>query len=409
MTIFAKTKGIKGKMKKFKLPKGFFANGIHCGVKRKRKDLVLLYSEKACKIAAIFTKNVVKAAPVILAIKQLKKNKPIRGVVINSGNANCMTGKRGMEDAKKMTVEMAKILRVHKDEILVSSTGIIGEFMDMRPITKGMKEIVKGLSADGTQDAAEGIMTTDRFPKISERTFTIGGKKIKMVGIAKGAGMIKPDMATMLCYILTDANISKKALKVALSESAEKSFNSVSVDGDMSTNDTVQLLANGLAGNVMIKEKGKDFENFKKNLNSISDELAKMIVLDGEGANKFVEVKVKKAKTKADAKKIAEAVASSLLVKCAVLGGDPNWGRVASSAGASGVNFNPDKIEIILDGVVYFKNGKTLPHENRKRSSVFKGKDVKIEVSLNAGKAEASFFSCDISKKYITLNSYYTT
>ncbi|MCK5451695.1 MAG: bifunctional glutamate N-acetyltransferase/amino-acid acetyltransferase ArgJ [Candidatus Omnitrophica bacterium] len=396
-------------MKKFKLPKGFFANGIHCGVKRKRKDLVLLYSEKACKIAAIFTKNVVKAAPVILAIKQLKKNKPIRGVVINSGNANCMTGKRGMEDAKKMTVEMAKILRVHKDEILVSSTGIIGEFMDMRPITKGMKEIVKGLSADGTQDAAEGIMTTDRFPKISERTFTIGGKKIKMVGIAKGAGMIKPDMATMLCYILTDANISKKALKVALSESAEKSFNSVSVDGDMSTNDTVQLLANGLAGNVMIKEKGKDFENFKKNLNSISDELAKMIVLDGEGANKFVEVKVKKAKTKADAKKIAEAVASSLLVKCAVLGGDPNWGRVASSAGASGVNFNPDKIEIILDGVVYFKNGKTLPHENRKRSSVFKGKDVKIEVSLNAGKAEASFFSCDISKKYITLNSYYTT
>ncbi len=396
-------------MKKIKLPKGFLANGIHCGSKKKRKDLTILYSEKPCRIAAIFTKNVVKAAPVVLAQRQLKKTGHVRGVIVNSGNANCMTGKRGMEDAKKMVSETAKMLGVGKNEVLVSSTGIIGEFMNMKPIMKGVKEAVKGLSVEGIMDAADGIVTTDRFRKIVSRTFKVKGKRIQMVGIAKGAGMIKPNMATMLCYILTDADVSKKAMKTALLESADKSFNAVSVDGDMSTNDTVMLLANGCAGNKPVKEKEKDFEIFKENLNAVSDELAKMIVLDGEGANKFIQVHVKKAKTKSDAKKMSEAIASSLLVKCAVLGGDPNWGRVASSAGASGVKFNPEKMDIYLDGVPFLKKGKAIAHVDRKKTSIFKGKDVKIEVFLNAGKAEAKFFSCDISKKYITLNSYYTT
>ncbi|MFH1836968.1 MAG: bifunctional glutamate N-acetyltransferase/amino-acid acetyltransferase ArgJ [Candidatus Omnitrophota bacterium] len=396
-------------MKKHKLPKGFLANGIHCGSKKKRKDLALLYSEEPCKIAAIFTQNAVKAAPVILAQEQLKRTGKIRAVVINSGNANCMTGKRGLEDSKKMTRIMADILGVVQNEVLVSSTGIIGEVLDLKPIIKGMKEIVEGLSPYGTVNAADGIMTTDRFRKIAERKVIVGGKKISIVGIAKGAGMIKPNMATMLCYIMTDANISGKALKKALKNSAGSSFNAVSVDGDMSTNDTVMLLANGCCGNKMIGEKGKDFEVFSENLNVIAHELAKMIVLDGEGAEKFIEVHVKKAKTVGDAKKIAEAVASSLLVKCAVLGGDPNWGRIASSAGASGVEFDPEKISIRLDGVTFFKNGKTVKRVNRKKSAVFKGKEVKIEVVLNRGKMEAKFFSCDISKKYITLNSYYTT
>jgi len=396
-------------MKKYKLPKGFLANGIHCGSKKKRKDLSLIYSEKPCKIAAIFTRNAVKAAPVTLAQEQLKRNGKVSAVVINSGNANCMTGKRGLEDAKKMTQVMADILDLDQDEVLVSSTGIIGEALDLGPIKKGMKEIVKGLSPYGTIDAADGIMTTDKFRKIAARKFTLGGKEISIVGIAKGAGMIKPNMATMLCYILTDANISAAALKKVLNKSAEQSFNAVSVDGDMSTNDTVMFLANGRAGNKIIGEKGKGIEKFSKNLNSIAHELAKMIVLDGEGAEKFIEVHVKKAKTAGDAKKVSEAIASSLLVKCAVLGGDPNWGRIASSAGASGVKFDPEKMEISLDGVTFFKNGKTVKRVNRKSSSVFKGKEVKIEVVLNTGKMEAKFFSCDISKKYITLNSYYTT
>ncbi|MFH1411760.1 MAG: bifunctional glutamate N-acetyltransferase/amino-acid acetyltransferase ArgJ [Candidatus Omnitrophota bacterium] len=396
-------------MENFKLPEGFLANGIHCGSKKKRKDLALIFSERPCAITAIFTRNIVKAAPVLLAQRQLKRAGHIRGVLINSGNANCMTGKRGIEDAEKMAYGMAEVLGVGKNEILVSSTGIIGEFIDLRPIKKGMKEIARGLSADGILDAADGIMTTDRFRKISQRTFMAGGKKIHMAGIAKGAGMIKPNMATMLCYIMTDADISQKAMKAALAESADRSFNAVSVDGDMSTNDTVMLLANGASGNRTIKYKGKDFDVFKKNLCMLSDDLAKMIVLDGEGAQKFIEVHVKRTRTKKEAKKAAEAIASSLLVKCAVLGGDPNWGRIASSAGASGVKFDPEKIEISLDGVTFFKNGKTLKEVDRKNSAVFKGKDVKIEVVLNTGKEEAKFFSCDISKKYITLNSYYTT
>ena len=396
-------------MKKHKLPKGFLANGIHCGVKKKRKDLSLIYSEVPCKIAVLFTRNVVKAAPVILAEKQLEKNKKIRAVVINSGNANCMTGTRGLKDAKKMVHTMAGILGVGKNEVLVSSTGIIGEYMNMSPVINGMKRLAKGLSGEGIEDAADGIMTTDRFRKMVSRTFTAGGKKIQMTGIAKGAGMIKPNMATMLGYIMTDADISKKAMKNALIHTTDHSFNAITVDGDMSTNDTVVLLANGEAGNRRIGEKGKDYEIFLKNLKAVSVELSKMIVRDGEGASKVIEVNVKGAKTPKDAKKTAEAIAGSLLVKCAVLGGDPNWGRIASSAGSSGVKFNPDKMEIILDGIVFFKRGKAHKSFNRKKISVFKDKKVKILVDLHQGKCAATVFSCDISKKYITLNSYYTT
>lgn len=396
-------------MKKHRLPKGFLASGIHCGVKKKRKDLSLLYSKTPCKVEAIFTRNAVKAAPLLVAEEQLKKGGYFSGVVINSGNANCMTGDRGLSDARKMAAVLARLLGTSKDAILVSSTGIIGKFMPMRPITGGMFKLVAGLSADGLVDAAEGIMTTDRFHKIASRTFVAGGRKITMTGIAKGAGMVKPDMATMLCYILTDANVSKKAMKKALLAAAETSFNAITVDGDMSTNDTAMLLANGEAGNRLIKENGKDLELFQKNLSEVSGELARMIVRDGEGASKFIKVCVKGARTVPDAKKMAGAIADSLLVKCAVLGGDPNWGRIASSAGASGVAFDPDKMEVILDGVTFYKSGNFKSVAGRKAASVFKGEDVQIEVDLHSGEAEACIFSCDISKKYITLNAHYTT
>ncbi len=392
-----------------KLPKGFLANGIHCGAKKKRKDLSLFYSESPCAVAALFTRNLVKAAPVVLAREQLNKNARTNAVVVNSGNANCMTGERGMNDARLMARAMAEVLKVPEDAVLVSSTGIIGEYMDTRPIIRGMAHLAAGLSSDGLVAAAEGIMTTDRFYKIASRTFVAGGKKIVMTGVAKGAGMVKPDMATILCYILTDANISQKALKKALASSAGDSFHAITVDGDMSTNDTVMLLANGASGNKLIAGRGKDFETFQKNLNAVSVELAKMIVRDGEGAGKFIEVKVKGARSRADAKKAADAVAGSLLVKCAVLGGDPNWGRIASSAGASGVDLDPNKMEIVLDGVTFFKNGRAAAHVNRKVSSVFKGEDVRIELNLHGGRGEAVVYTCEISKKYITLNSYYTT
>lgn len=396
-------------MKKYILPKGFLASGIHCGIKRKRKDLSLLFSTVPCKIAALFTNNVVKAAPVILGQKQLKRAKYIRGVVVNSGNANCMTGKRGIRDAERTALLVGKALGVSKNSILVSSTGVIGRYMPMAPLVKGVKDLVAGLSRETLIDAADGIRTTDRFRKISSRVFSIGSKEITITGIAKGAGMIRPDMATMLCYILTDANISRTALKKALVASSNDSFNSITVDGDMSTNDTVMLLANGEAGNILIGENGKYFDRFRKNLNGLTLDLAKMIVRDGEGATKFVEVHVKGARTASGAKKVAESIGNSLLVKCACLGGDPNWGRIASSAGASGVKFDVDRIKVKLDDILFFNKGKAVKVDAIKKAAVFKGKSVRIEVDLNAGEKEAKVYSCDISKKYIAFNAHYTT
>ena len=395
-------------MKENKLPKGFLVSGVYSGVKRKRKDLALFYSEVPCKTAAIFTKNKVKAAPLVLAERQLKKNNLVSAVIVNSGNANCMTGARGMRDAERMAKEVAKALGCAEDAVLVSSTGIIGKFMPMDKIVGSIGHLVKKLSRKALNAAAEGIITTDRFKKIVSREFIAGGEKITITGVAKGAGMIEPDMATMLCYILTDADISRDALKKALSSAAAGSFNAITVDGDMSTNDTVMLLANAEAGNKTIKNNGAAFAAFQKKMNEVSKELAKMVVRDGEGATKFIEVKVLGAKSLKDAHKAANAIAGSMLVKCAVLGGDPNWGRIASSVGSSGVPFDPDKLEIVLDGVTFVKNG--VFHPTRKKTDlVFKGNDVLIEVDLARGKKHASVFTCDITKKYIELNAHYTT
>jgi len=395
-------------MKEYKLPKGFLVSGVYSAVKRKRKDLALFYSKVPCRTAALFTKNRVKAAPLILAIRQFKKNSLFRAVIVNSGNANCMTGQRGIRDAERMVKETAKALGVRKDTVLVSSTGIIGQFMPIEKIVGNIERLVKKLSENSLDAAAEGIMTTDRFKKILTKEFIVGGKKITITGVAKGAGMIKPDMATMLCYILTDADITEKALKKALAGAARVSFNAITVDGDMSTNDTVIIMANGEAANKNIKEKGADFEIFQKNLDELSKNLAKMVVRDGEGATKFIEVIVKGGKSFDSAKKAANAIAESVLVKCAALGGDPNWGRIASSLGASGVVFDPDKLEIILDGVTFVKNGAFLPPKE-KSNMVFKGNDILIEVNLYSGKKNATVFTCDISKKYIELNAHYTT
>ncbi|MCK4851989.1 MAG: bifunctional glutamate N-acetyltransferase/amino-acid acetyltransferase ArgJ [Candidatus Omnitrophica bacterium] len=396
-------------MSKHVLPKGFLANGIHCGLKKKRKDLALFYSEKPCKCAALFTRNVVKAAPVILAQRQLRKNGNIRAIIVNSGNANCMTGTRGMADAERTAAETAAVLKIRAEEVLVSSTGVIGRPLRMTPLVEGLPGLADGLSADGLIHAAEGMMTTDRFPKVASRTFTAGDKRVTITGAAKGAGMICPDMATMLCYVLTDADITEKALVRALSASNEVSFRAITVDGDMSTNDTLALLANGEAKNRPIKERGGDFKVFLSNLNAVTVDLAKMIVRDGEGATRFMEVTVRGARTKAEAEKGASAIANSLLVKCAVHGGDPNWGRVASSLGSSGIRLKPDSMDIILDGVTFFKEGRHTSPGKKRAQSVFKKKDVRIETRLHQGNAEASVYTCDISKKYIKINSLYTT
>jgi glutamate N-acetyltransferase/amino-acid N-acetyltransferase len=394
---------------KHKLPKGFLANGIHCGIKKKRKDISLFYSVKPCKCAAVFTTNKSKAAPVILSEEKLKENNYAQAVVVNSGNANCMTGKRGLKDAKKMASVTSFALNIPEDMVHVSSTGVIGVPMPMKLVGKGIPRLVSGLSPEGLIEAADGIMTTDRFHKVTSRAFSVGDKKVTITGVAKGAGMINPNMATMLAYVLTDANITTGALKMALHESANVSFNAITVDGDMSTNDTVMLLANGRADNPTITEASDPFARFRVNLDIVTKTLASMIVKDGEGASKFIEVHVKGAKSKSDAKKAADTIANSLLVKCAVHGGDPNWGRVASSVGASGVAFDPDKMEIALDGIMFFKKGKGVSPRVGKGAKVFKKKNASIEVNLHSGKAEAIMYTCDISKRYISINSYYTT
>ncbi|MGD2278828.1 MAG: bifunctional glutamate N-acetyltransferase/amino-acid acetyltransferase ArgJ [Candidatus Omnitrophota bacterium] len=396
-------------MKKHKLPKGFLASGIHCGIKKKRKDLSLFYSVKPCKVAALFTTNNAKAAPVILGEKKLMENRHAQAVVVNSGNANCMTGARGLKDAEKMVSRTAEALGIPRDMVMVSSTGVIGEYMPMKTVLKGISRLAGHLSPEGLSDAADGIMTTDRFSKIASRVFTIKGKEVTVTGVAKGAGMIDPNMATMLSYVMTDVNITEGALNLALREGCEASFNAITVDGEMSTNDTVMLLANGQALNPIVTETRADFEVFKKNLDAVMKELAGMIVQDGEGASKFIEVRVKGARTKEEAKKAAGSIANSILVKCAVQGGDPNWGRVASSVGASGAVFNMDKLEISLDGVAFFKKGKSVSPASGKKAKVFKKKNAKIEVNMHSGRSEATAYTCDISKKYLTLNSYYTT
>jgi glutamate N-acetyltransferase/amino-acid N-acetyltransferase len=332
-----------------------------------------------------------------------------KAVVVNSGNANCMTGERGLDDAGKMIAEAARRTGLSEEEVLVSSTGIIGQYMPMKKILKGMGPLARGLNEYAVEDAAEGIMTTDRFPKISSRKFSVKGTEVKICGIAKGAGMIHPNMATMLCYIVTDASLSKYALKKALRTVNEDTFNSITVDGDMSTNDTVMLMANGAAGNRMIKQHDKEYGIFMDKLGEICAELSRMVVLDGEGSTRIMKVRVKGASGKNAAKRTARSIAGSILVKCAVLGGDPNWGRVASSAGACRSGFDPEKAVIKLDGVVFFRKGRPVRDIDRKASKVFKGKEVSIELDLGQGSAEAEVLSCDISRKYITLNSYYTT
>jgi glutamate N-acetyltransferase/amino-acid N-acetyltransferase len=396
-------------MKKIRLPEGFVAGGMHCGLKKKRKDLALFFSERPCSVAAVFTTNLVKAAPVLLAQEQLSRTKKINAVLVNSGNANCMTGKRGLEDARMMVKTASGVLGVPEDAVLVSSTGVIGKYMNMDPVLDGIPKLAGMLSADGLLDAVDAIMTTDRFRKMSSRVVKIGGAEVTLTGVTKGAGMIDPNMATMLCYIMSDARITFGALKKSLKEAAMGSFNAITVDGDMSTNDTVVVMANGAAGNRTIKAGNEDYRVFYRALFEISSELAQLIVKDGEGTTKVMSVRVKGMKSVRDAKKIAHAIANSLLVKCAVHGGDPNWGRIASSAGSSGVKFDPSKMDIVLDGVTFLKNGEFTSPDKAHRDTVFKSKDIHILVDMHTGSCEAVSYGCDLSRKYLAINSYYTT
>ena len=389
-------------------PKGFFASAIHSGVKKKNKDLCLIYSRVAAKAVGCFTANKIKAAPLIVSKKNLKK-RLVKAIIANSGNANCMTGKDGLNDAWKMVKKIASSLSIKPDSVLVASTGVIGKKLPISNIIASVDKLVFSLSSNGSADVAKALMTTDTCPKQVAVSLKIGSKDVVIGAVAKGAGMIHPNMATMLSFVTTDASISQGALKKAFKEAIDTSFNCITVDGDMSTNDCVFLLANGLAGNKTISQGGKNYELFKKALKFVLYNMAEAIVRDAEGGTKFVKVNVKKAGSINDAKKAAYSIATSLLVKTAIYGEDPNWGRIASAVGQSGVDFEVGKLDIYIGSKKVLSQGVPTGVNKSLLRKIFKKKEIEIRVVLNKGKSEATILTNDISKKYVDINAHYTT
>ena len=394
--------------------KGIKAAGISAQLKKSgKKDLALIYSEKKAVSAAVFTKNLVKAAPIILNMENIKSENT-QAIIVNSGNANSCTGETGLENAKKMTEFAANELGLKKEEILVQSTGIIGVQLDMEKIETGISKICKEISKDGGNDAAAAIMTTDTFTKQICAEIEIDGKTVTVAGMAKGSGMIHPNMATMLAFTVTDVNIEKSLLQKIFSEITDSTFNMISVDGDTSTNDMACVLANGLAGNEkIVDENSAGYDEFKKALYKVNEELAKLIAKDGEGATKLIQVTTNGAKTLEDAKKVSKSVITSSLFKAAVFGGDPNWGRILCAIGYSEADLMIDKVNIFLkagnDMVQVAKNGMAQDFDIPKAEKILKAETVEIIIELNDGKFEATAWGCDLSYDYVKINAEYHT
>ncbi|MCX7988027.1 MAG: bifunctional glutamate N-acetyltransferase/amino-acid acetyltransferase ArgJ [Thermodesulfovibrio sp.] len=389
-------------------PKGFYYSTVKAGIKyRDRYDLALIYSKKPAQAAGVFTTNQIKAAPVKVCMKRIKSGFA-QAIILNSGNANACTGKKGIEDTIEITEKLAQKLNINKELILPLSTGVIGMPMPMERILPALNELASNLGNAEPLQVAQAIMTTDTFPKISSKQINTASGVITILGICKGAGMISPNMATMLSVILTDARIDAELLREALKIAVSDSFNSITVDGDMSTNDTVLLLANGESGTDKIERKSPLWRLFKDALNEVCLELAKLIVKDGEGATKFITINVRGAKTIADAKRVAKAVANSPLVKTAFYGEDPNWGRIIAAAGYSGVPVKEEKIEIYINGICLFEKGLPTMREEELKDSL-KQREIEVLINLNLGKSQTRLFTTDLSEEYVRVNSAYRT
>jgi len=389
-------------------PKGFKAAGVHCGIKRKKKDLAIIYSEVPAEASAVFTSNQVKAAPLLVDQNLLKEGDKFRAVVINSGNANACTGRKGIEDAKKMAVWTAKELGLLPAEVLVASTGKIGTFLPMDRIRQGIKNAVSSLDKNGSSDAAYAILTTDKVKKEIAVEIKIDGVVVRIGGIAKGSGMIYPNMATMLSFITTDALIDRDALKIAFKTAVDKSFNLITVDGERSTNDMVVILANGMAGNKKIYRNSSGCRIFQKALDYVCTELAKKIVRDGEGATKFIEVRVEGAANFEDAKKAAFSIANSNLVKTAMYGEDPNWGRIVSAIGNAPIKIDPEKIKVFFNGIQVVRKNMPVAGGREKVKKLLSQNNIEISVNLGIGKGDCTVWTSDLSPEYIRINSLYT-
>ncbi len=385
--------------------------GIACGIKASGiKDLALIYSDLPAVAAGVFTKNQVKAPSVTLNETILDQGHPIRAIVVNSGNANACTGKPGMVHCRTVIESVAKHLGIAVNEVLVASTGVIGVPLPVEKILYGLPHLTRHLSSKSWEFAAEGILTTDLVPKMKSVEFTLGKKKISIGGIAKGSGMIAPNMATMLGFLATNASISKAALQKALALAVGDTFNRITVDGECSTNDMVLILANGKADNTEITPGSKAFDQFTEALTAVCRDLSFMIVKDGEGASKFVTILVEGAKSREDAEVLGKRVANSLLVKTALFGADPNWGRIVCALGDAGVSIKPDKVEIAFNGMAIVKDGMPLPDISMaKLKKKMKCREVEIVLNLNLGKASCPTYTCDLSYDYVRINAEYTT
>lgn len=386
------------------IPRGFKFAGISAGIKKKNiKDLALIYTETPAIASAVFTKNRVKAAPIIYSQNIISRNK-ISAILINSGCANACTGKEGIKNVELICENLTRAMNLPSRSVIMASTGVIGEQLPLKKILQHIPVLAKNLSPEGLKDAAEAILTTDKTSKIASTKIKLTGGDAIITGFAKGAGMIQPNMATMLAFILTDAKIPEALLKRSLKTAVDNSFNRITVDGDMSTNDTVVLLANGSSSGSV--KKSSDFESFVKALTDLCYKLALMIVSDGEGATHVVQIKVKSAKTESDAKRIAYKIANSPLVKTALYGKDPNWGRIMAAAGASGTRFDPEKIDIFFNNVQVVQKGIGTGNDSTAKK-VMEKKNYTITIDLHEGKREFSVYTTDLTYEYIRINASY--
>ena len=388
---------------------GFKFSGINCGLKKSRKkDLGLIMSSAKCISHAVFTKNKILAAPLIVSKKTIKNN-DIYGVIVNSGNANACTGTKGIKAVEKTISKAADFTNLNKNNFFVSSTGIIGIQLDVDKITNNFDRLFNNLHVKNIKDFAEAIMTTDKYYKIKKSEISIGTKKGSIIGIAKGAGMIHPNMATMLCYLLTDIKFDTKTFKNFINRAVDSTFNCISVDGEMSTNDTVLGLSNGLLGNKKINNKSPQANKIYKSIENIFYELSKDIVLDGEGSTKICKIIVKGTKNPKDSKRIARNIANSLLFKTALFGSDPNWGRIISAVGSTQIKYiDQNSIDIYIGDKLVVKNGLGLKL-SKKINQIMRKKEIKIIIDLKKGKYESFMLTNDIGHEYIKINSLYTT
>jgi glutamate N-acetyltransferase / amino-acid N-acetyltransferase len=393
-------------------PQGFLASAVAAGVKKAdgKLDLGLLYSTRPSIAAARFTTNVVKAAPLLLSQAHLERSGgEIRAIIVNSGNANACTGESGMKVARQMAELGSRILGISSHQLLVASTGVIGVQLQFERLESQAGALKEGLRPEAIGDVAKAIMTTDTVRKVCSAQVLIAGKPVWISGMTKGAGMIQPNMATTLAFVLTDAMITRSLLEEALSEACDKSYNRITVDGDTSTNDTLAVIANGASGCPLIDERGSDYELFTRALTQVCQSLAQQIVRDGEGATKFIEIHVQGAESEAHATQIARSIANSPLFKTAMAGEDANWGRILCAAGYSGVSFDPNRVDIHIGNLPVCENGMGLRFDESQAKQILQQHDIRISLDLKSGRASSTVWTCDLTKEYIHINADYRT